>query len=120
MLPGSTEELAKSVYANAKIEPSTILIDLLEIPLGRLGRPDEVAETVIWMVKTYVIFLNIGAALHFDMRHDGCYGRSVSVVTHESHHLPLASFCTENADFDTFSGYVTNKVVGVDGGLYVQ
>lgn len=41
----------------------------IEIPLGRLGRPEEIAETVIWMVKT---------------------------------------------------GYVTNKVVGVDGGLFVQ
>lgn len=40
-----------------------------EIPVGRLGRPEEVAETVIWMVKT---------------------------------------------------GYVTNKVVGVDGGMFVQ
>ena len=41
----------------------------IEIPLGRLGRPEEIAETVIWMVKT---------------------------------------------------GYVTNKVVGVDGGLFAQ
>ncbi|KAF2139097.1 uncharacterized protein K452DRAFT_232935 [Aplosporella prunicola CBS 121167] len=40
-----------------------------EIPLGRLGYPEEIAETVIWMVKT---------------------------------------------------GYVTNKVVGVDGGFFVQ
>ncbi|OCL12229.1 NAD(P)-binding protein, partial [Glonium stellatum] len=50
MLPGSSEELAK------------------KIPMGRLGTPDEVAETVVWMVKT---------------------------------------------------GYVTNKVIGVDGGLFV-
>ncbi|KAK8155718.1 3-oxoacyl-reductase [Phyllosticta citrichinensis] len=34
MLPGSNEELAK------------------KIPIGRLGKPEEVAETVIWMVKT--------------------------------------------------------------------
>jgi NAD(P)-dependent dehydrogenase (short-subunit alcohol dehydrogenase family) len=39
------------------------------IPLGRFGRPDEIAETVVWMVKT---------------------------------------------------GYVTNKVVGVDGGWFPQ
>ena len=51
MLPGDNEELAKL------------------IPAGRLGDPDEVAETVVWMVKT---------------------------------------------------GYVTNKVVGVDGGMFVQ
>ncbi len=42
---------------------------ITEIPIGRLGFPDEVAETVVWMVKT---------------------------------------------------GYVTNKVIGVDGGLFVQ
>lgn len=37
------------------------------IPVGRLGTPEEIAETVLWMVKT---------------------------------------------------GYVNNKVVGVDGGMY--
>lgn len=37
--------------------------------MGRLGKPEEVAETVIWMVKT---------------------------------------------------SYVTNKVIGVDGGMFVQ
>ncbi|KAL5327577.1 hypothetical protein ACEPPN_005278 [Leptodophora sp. 'Broadleaf-Isolate-01'] len=51
MLPGNNEELAK------------------RIPIGRLGFPEEVAETVLWMVKT---------------------------------------------------GYVTNKVIAVDGGLFVQ
>jgi 3-oxoacyl-[acyl-carrier protein] reductase len=40
-----------------------------EIPIGRLGNPDEIAETVVWMVKT---------------------------------------------------GYLTNKVVGVDGGWFPQ
>lgn len=34
MLPGATEELAK------------------KIPIGRLGKPEEIAETVAWMVKT--------------------------------------------------------------------
>jgi len=34
MLPGTDQELAK------------------RIPLGRYGSPDEIAETVIWMVKT--------------------------------------------------------------------
>lgn len=34
MLPGQNEELAKRV------------------PVGRLGSPDEVAETVVWMLKT--------------------------------------------------------------------
>lgn len=24
----------------------------LEIPIGRLGTPDEIAETVLWMIKT--------------------------------------------------------------------
>ncbi|RMZ91510.1 hypothetical protein DV736_g1245, partial [Chaetothyriales sp. CBS 134916] len=51
MLPGSNEELAK------------------KIPLGRLGKPEEVAESVVWMVKT---------------------------------------------------GYVNNKVIAVDGGLFIQ
>ena len=47
----------------------TLRLTAIEIPLGRLGWPEEIAETVMWMVKT---------------------------------------------------GYVTNKVVGVDGGLFVQ
>jgi len=51
MLPGKNEELAK------------------KIPIGRLGYPEEIAETVVWMVKT---------------------------------------------------GYVTNKVIGIDGGMFVQ
>jgi len=51
MLPGATAELERKV------------------PVGRLGRPEEVAETVVWMVRT---------------------------------------------------GYVTNKVVAVDGGMFVQ
>ncbi|KAF8855827.1 putative short-chain dehydrogenase/reductase [Acephala macrosclerotiorum] len=51
MLPGNNEELAK------------------KIPIGRLGFPDEIAEMVLWMVKT---------------------------------------------------GYVTNKVIAVDGGFFVQ
>ena len=41
----------------------------VKIPIGRLGHPEEIAETVVWMVKT---------------------------------------------------GYVTNKVIGVDGGLFAQ
>lgn len=49
--------------------PLTHRFSPIEIPMGRLGTPDEVAETVLWMVKT---------------------------------------------------GYVTNKVIGVDGGLFVQ
>ena len=47
----------------------TLRLTAIELPLGRLGRPEEVAETVMWMIKT---------------------------------------------------GYVTNKVVGVDGGMFVQ
>lgn len=45
------------------------LIKCIEIPIGRLGKPEEIAETVVWMVKT---------------------------------------------------AYVTNKVIAVDGGLFVQ
>ncbi|KAH7043902.1 3-oxoacyl-reductase [Macrophomina phaseolina] len=51
MLPGSNEELAK------------------RIPVGRLGKPEEIAETVVWMVKT---------------------------------------------------GYLTNKIIGVDGGFFAH
>ncbi|KAK7712987.1 hypothetical protein SLS57_007548 [Botryosphaeria dothidea] len=51
MLPGSNEELAK------------------RIPVGRLGKPEEIAETVMWMVKT---------------------------------------------------GYVTNKIIAVDGGFFAH
>jgi 3-oxoacyl-[acyl-carrier protein] reductase len=42
---------------------------LLEIPIGRLGTPDEIADTILWMIKT---------------------------------------------------GYVTNKVIAVDGGMFPQ
>ncbi|KAH7065690.1 3-oxoacyl-reductase [Paraphoma chrysanthemicola] len=49
MLPGSSEELSK------------------KIPIGRLGKPDEIAETIRWMINT---------------------------------------------------GYVTNKVIAVDGGMF--
>lgn len=34
MLPGSNDELSG------------------KIPIGRLGKPEEIAETVVWMVKT--------------------------------------------------------------------
>ena len=51
MLPGTSETLSS------------------KIPIGRLGKPEEIAETVLWMVKT---------------------------------------------------SYVTNKVIAVDGGLFVQ
>ncbi|KAK5089680.1 hypothetical protein LTR70_001530 [Exophiala xenobiotica] len=51
MLPGTNETLSS------------------KIPIGRLGKPEEIAETVVWMVKT---------------------------------------------------AYVTNKVIAVDGGLFVQ
>lgn len=45
------------------------LLTVVEIPVGRLGRSDEVAELVVYLIK---------------------------------------------------SGYMTNKVIGVDGGLFVQ
>ncbi len=51
-----------------KSKPSSADI-FTEIPIGRLGKPEEIAETVLWMVKT---------------------------------------------------GYVTNKVIAVDGGMFVQ
>jgi 3-oxoacyl-[acyl-carrier protein] reductase len=65
MLPGSSEELSKSmiVCVSAKHE---LCWRRAEIPIGRLGTPDEIAETVLWMVKT---------------------------------------------------GYVTNKIIAVDGGM---
>jgi len=49
------------------VEDSVVADNATEIPIGRLGRPDEIAETVLWMIKT---------------------------------------------------GYVTNKVIAVDGGMY--
>lgn len=74
MLPGTNEELAKSEFFMRCLRLTTLMHssmthDKIEIPIGRLGFPEEIAETVIWMVKT---------------------------------------------------GYVTNKVVGVDGGFFVQ
>ena len=71
MLPGSNEELSKSKDHPSLAEGlKTVEVNrLVEIPIGRLGTPDEIAETILWMVKT---------------------------------------------------GYVTNKVVAVDGGMFPQ
>jgi 3-oxoacyl-[acyl-carrier protein] reductase len=71
MLPGNNEELAKSKSKSQDFLSEDGRIELMraEIPIGRLGFPEEIAETVLWMVKT---------------------------------------------------GYVTNKVIGVDGGFFVQ
>jgi 3-oxoacyl-[acyl-carrier protein] reductase len=72
MLPGTSETLSSSRTCPSQ-RPPKVAIALLtfftEIPIGRLGKPEEVAETVVWMVKT---------------------------------------------------GYVTNKVIAVDGGMFVQ
>ena len=71
MLPGTDPELAQST-CDANAHDFVILLANIRnkgIPLGRYGSPDEIAETVIWMVKTR---------------------------------------------------YVTNKVVGVDGGWFPQ
>ena len=70
MLPGSNEELSKSEYRT--IAPELHLISVLtlaEIPIGRLGTPNEIADTILWMINT---------------------------------------------------GYVTNKVIAVDGGMFPQ
>jgi 3-oxoacyl-[acyl-carrier protein] reductase len=66
MLPGSSDELAKSMLSCSIVAEAARLIRATEVPIGRLGTPEEIAETVLWMVKT---------------------------------------------------GYVTNKVVAVDGGM---
>ena len=66
MLPRGSDELAKRRYFAIRSQIFTLMI-AVGIPVGRLGTPDEIAETVLWMVKT---------------------------------------------------GYVNNKVVGVDGGMY--
>jgi 3-oxoacyl-[acyl-carrier protein] reductase len=70
MLPGSNEELSKSMHNNTSMINRAWELTLgLEIPIGRLGTPDEIADTISWMVKT---------------------------------------------------GYVTNKVIAVDGGMFPQ
>ena len=89
LLPGSSEDLQKrklafivvlkngnrthcfvrSLFGHGHGAGNLMVNFEAEIPIGRLGTPDEVAETVLWIVKT---------------------------------------------------GYVTNKVVGVDGGWLLQ
>jgi 3-oxoacyl-[acyl-carrier protein] reductase len=66
MLPGSSDELAKSMLSCSIVARAARLIRATGVPIGRLGEPEEIAETVLWMVKT---------------------------------------------------GYVTNKIVAVDGGM---
>jgi 3-oxoacyl-[acyl-carrier protein] reductase len=68
MLPGSNDELSKSASAMKKCETDRA-DDFTEIPIGRLGTPDEIADTILWMINT---------------------------------------------------GYVTNKVIAVDGGMFPQ
>lgn len=69
MLPGTSEILSSSKQTNRGRHRSIVADPCTEIPIGRLGKPEEIAETVVWMVKT---------------------------------------------------AYVTNKVIAVDGGLFVQ
>ena len=33
---------------------------MVEIPIGRLGKPEEIAETVVWMVKTGYVNNKVG------------------------------------------------------------
>lgn len=67
MLPGGPE-LAASKRPSPKRRLTTDT-HTTGIPIGRLGKPEEIAETVVWMVKT---------------------------------------------------GYVHNKVIAVDGGMFIQ
>jgi 3-oxoacyl-[acyl-carrier protein] reductase len=80
MLPGSNDELSKSTFYIQVLKCSCRRLQScgsqnhtnnlsLEIPIGRLGTPDEIADTILWMIKT---------------------------------------------------GYVTNKVIAVDGGMFPQ
>ena len=51
MLPGSSEELSKSKAAYlVHLEDPTD--KFAEVPVGRLGMPGEIADTVLWMVNT--------------------------------------------------------------------
>jgi 3-oxoacyl-[acyl-carrier protein] reductase len=68
MLPGSNDELSKSELTLNKSETNRA-DDFTEIPIGRLGTPEEIADTILWMINT---------------------------------------------------GYVTNKVIAVDGGMFPQ
>lgn len=69
MLPGSSSELSASKYAKRDFPGPTNHKFVVEIPIGRLGKPEEIAETVVFIVKT---------------------------------------------------GYVHNKVIAVDGGMFIQ
>ena len=74
MLPGASAELSASESQSPNLSSTVetvvrVLIYALEIPIGRLGKPEEIAETVLWIVKV---------------------------------------------------GYVNNKVIAVDGGLFIQ
>lgn len=63
MLPGNPEELQKSKFPcsgshiifefAAGIDgPGQACSCFVGVPVGRLGTPEEIAETVVWMVKT--------------------------------------------------------------------
>lgn len=71
MLPGSSEELSKSKsirfvdpWNSESLEIPTRLETFrgkswarasdhfIEVPVGRLGTPQEIADTVLWMIKT--------------------------------------------------------------------
>jgi 3-oxoacyl-[acyl-carrier protein] reductase len=75
MLPGNSQELAKSKSPpqvqgsekhdrglvggqgpdHSRLHPTCVAVEAdtcRGVPLGVVGRPDEIAETVVWMVKT--------------------------------------------------------------------
>lgn len=41
-----------SIFYFCESVPRMNLLTTKELPVGRLGRPEEIAETVMWMVKT--------------------------------------------------------------------
>ncbi|KAF1988732.1 3-oxoacyl-reductase [Aulographum hederae CBS 113979] len=61
--------VAPALISGTSLIPKDTTALAQKIPIGRLGYPEEIAETIVWMVKT---------------------------------------------------GYVTNKVIGVDGGMFIQ
>ena len=99
-----------------------------EIPIGVLGTPEEVAETVLWL------YVSSGASIPlFQINATAGVARSVFCgdndmgVFYQSrclvgvlYFIAWESRADSGTSHRVKTGYVTNKVIGVDGGMFPQ
>ena len=63
MCPGTIDTpMVERMYANKQLDPAAVLAGT---PMGRLGRPEEVAEAVLWLCSDAASYVT-GVALPVD------------------------------------------------------